>query len=137
MLGVNATSYTDNSVNQEGDYYYRLYAYYGEWDCTSSPANRHYYPNVFELHVYYSPTGVEENEVLLKVYPNPTKGIIMVEAEGMSQVSVYNTLGQCVMQKNVEGGQAVLDLQDVVSGLYLLRVKTTDGEVSRRIALGR
>ena len=137
LLGTNAVTYTDNSLNQEGDYYYRLYAYYGEWDCTSSPANRNYYPNVFELHVYYSPTGVDENEASLKVYPNPTKGTVVVEADGMSQVSVYNTLGQCVLQKEIEGSQAVLDLQEAASGLYLLRVKTADGIVSRRIAVER
>jgi hypothetical protein len=137
LLGANATSYTDNSVNQEGDYYYRLYAYYGEWDCTSSPANRHYYPNVFELHVYYSPTGLAENEASLKVYPNPTKGVVLIEADGMKQVSVYNTLGQCALQKNVEEPQISLDLQGFSSGLYLLRVRTTEGEMSRRITVER
>ena len=135
LLGANAVTYTDNSVNHEDNYYYRLYAYYGEWDCTSSPANRHYYPNVFELHVYYSPTGVDDNEASLKVYPNPTNGLVVVEADGMSQVSVYNTLGQCILQKNVEGSQTALDLHEAASGLYLLRVKTADGEVSRRIAV--
>ena len=137
LLGANATSYTDNGLNQEGDYYYRLYAYYGEWDCTSAPANRHYYSNEFELHVYYSPTGVDDKESSLKVYPNPTQGFVTVEAEGMSQVSVYNTLGQCVMQQSVEGQQVVLDLKEAVAGLYLLRVKTKEGEVSRRIVVGR
>ena len=137
LLGPNATSYKDNSLNSEGDYYYRLYAYYGEWDCTSSPANRHYYPNVFELHVYYSPTGVGENEALVKVYPNPTKGVVLVEADGMIQVSAYNTIGQCVLQKNVKGRQTSLDLQRFASGLYLLRVKTTEGEVARRITVER
>ena len=137
LLGPNATSYKDNSLNSEGDYYYRLYAYYGEWDCTSSPANRHYYPNVFELHVYYSPTGVGENEALVKVYPNPTKGVVLVEADGMIQVSAYNAIGQCVLQKNVKGRQTSLDLQRFASGLYLLRIKTTEGEVARRITVER
>ena len=137
LLGANATSHTDNSVNQEGDYYYRLYAYYGEWDCTSAPANRHYYSNEFELHVYYSPTGVGDNEASLKVYPNPVQGFVTVEAEDMSQVSVYNALGQCVMQQSVEGQQVVLDLKEAVAGLYLLRVTTREGEVSRRIIVER
>lgn len=137
LLGANATSYTDNGLNQEGDYYYRLYAYYGEWDCTSAPANRHYYSNEFELHVYYSPTGVGDNESSLKVYPNPTQGFVTVEAEGMSQVSVYNALGQCVMQQSVEGQQVFLDLKEAVAGLYLLRVTTREGEVSRRIVVER
>ena len=135
LLGSTALTYTDNALTQEGDYYYRLYAYYGNLDCTSAPANRHYYPNVFELHVYYSPTGVDENETRMKVYPNPTKGVVSIEAEGMMEVSVYNTLGQCVLQQNVADEQVVLDLHDVASGLYLLRVMTDEGIFSKRVAV--
>lgn len=137
LLGSAATSYKDNSLSLEGDYYYRLYAYYGEWDCTSAPANRHYYPNVFELHVYYSPTGIDESESSLKVYPNPAKDRLTVEAEGMSHVSVYNTLGQCIMQQAVDGSQVVLDMQQAALGLYMLRVATSEGIVVRRIAVER
>ena len=135
LLNASAVTYTDNTVSQEGDYYYRLYAYYGDLDCTSSPANRHYYDNVFELHVYYSPTGVEENEARVKVYPNPAKAFVTIEAEGMTEVSVFNTLGQCMLQKEVTDSQTVVDLQHVTEGLYLLRVKTESGIVSKRIAV--
>ena len=135
LLNAAAVTFTDNTVSQEGDYYYRLYAYYGDLDCTSSPANRHYYDNVFELHVYYSPTGVEENEARVKVYPNPAKGFVTIEAEGMTEVSVFNTLGQCMLQKEVTDSQTVVDLQHVTEGLYLLRVKTESGIVSKRIAV--
>ena len=134
-LNASAVSFTDNSANQEGHYYYRLYAYYGALDCTSAPANRHYYDNVFELHVYYSPTGMDENEAQVKVYPNPTKSLITVEAEGMTAVSVYNTLGQCVLQKEVDGNQTTVDLQHASEGLYMLRIKTEQGIISKRITL--
>ena len=133
LLNSSAITYTDNAMTQEGDYYYRLYAYYGDLDCTSSPANRKYETNVFELHVYYSPTGVDENEASMKVYPNPTKNVVTVEAEGMTEVSVYNTLGQCVLQKEVADDQATIDLQHVSEGLYLLRVKTEKSEWNHRI----
>ena len=134
-LNASAVSFTDNSANQEGHYYYRLYAYYGALDCTSAPANRHYYDNVFELHVYYSPTGMDENEAQVKVYPNPTKSLVTVEAEGMTTVSVYNTLGQCVLQKEVDGNQTTVDLQYASEGLYMLRIKTEQGILSKRITL--
>ena len=137
LLNASAVTFTDNGVGQEGDYYYRLYAYYGDLDCTSAPANRHYYDNVFELHFYYSPTGMEENEAQLEVYPNPTKNLITIEAEGMSEVLLYNTLGQCVMQKVCVGNQTMVDLQNVTEGLYLLRVKTENGVFSKHIAVER
>ena len=135
LLNASAVTYTDNALNQEGDYYYRLYAYYGDLDCTSSPANRKFEDNVFELHVYYSPTGADENEASVKVYPIPTNSRLTIEAEGMTEVSVYNTLGQCVMRKEVADNQLTIDLQNTAQGLYLLRVKTVDGMISKRIAV--
>ena len=137
LLNASAVTFTDNSLYQEGDYYYRLYAYYGDLDCTSSPANRHYYDNVFELHVYYSPTGTDENEAQVKVYPNPAKSLVIIEAEGMMEVSVYNAMGQNVLQKEAKGDQTTVDLQDAPEGLYLLRVKTEKGVISKRIVVKR
>ena len=135
ILGSSAVTYTDHSLIQEGEYYYRLYAYYRDLDCTSAPASSKYHPNEFELHVYYSPTGIDENEAEVKIYPNPTKGIVTVEAEGMTSVSVYNALGQCVLQKDNIASQTVLDLQDAAPGLYLLRIMTEKGIFSKHIAI--
>ncbi len=135
LFGASAVSYTDNTVQAEGDYYYRLYAYYGDLDCTSSPANRKYRPNEFELHVYYSPTGVDENEASMKVYPNPTQGLVTVEAEDMNQVTVYNMMGQCVLNMEVTGSQAVIDLNQMASGLYVLHVTTAHSTLIKHIAV--
>ena len=135
LLNVSAVTFTDNTLAEEGEYYYRLYAYYRDMDCTSSPANRKYHPNEFELHVYYSPTGMDENEVLVKVYPNPAKDRLTVEAESMTSISVYNTLGQCVIRSEVAESQTTIDLQNMSTGLYLLRVKTENGTISKRIVV--
>jgi hypothetical protein len=135
LLGAGSVKHTDNSLVEEGDYYYRLYAYYRDLDCTSAPANRHYYDNVFELHVFFSPTGVDENEAKVKVYPNPTKNLVNIEAEDMVAVSVYNTLGQCILQQRAAGNQTAVDLRNAPEGIYLLRIKTENGIVSKRITI--
>lgn len=137
LLNASAVTFTDNALSQEGDYYYRLYAYYGDLDCTSSPANRKYSPNEFELHVYFSPTGVEETESQVKVYPNPAKSSVTIEADGMTHVVLYSTLGQCILQKNIADNQMVVNLQNMSEGLYLLRIKTENGTVSKRIIVDR
>ena len=137
VLGANAVTYTDNSATTEGDYYYRLYAYYRDLDCTSAPANRKYHPNEFELHAYYSPTGVQDNDAQAKIYPNPTKGVVTVEAEDLASVSVYNTLGQCILQKEVSNNQTTIDLQDAASGLYLLRITTARGTFTKHLTIER
>ena len=135
VLNATAVTFTDNTLSEEGDYYYRLYAYYHDMDCTSSPANRKYHPNEFELHAYYSPTGMDENTALVKVYPNPMKDIVTIEADGMTQVLVYNALGQCLIQKEVAESKTTIDLQNMSGGLYLLRVKTEKGMFSKRITI--
>ena len=71
----------------------------------------------------------------MKVYPNPAKHFVTVEAEGIKEVSICNALGQCVMQKNVADNQIVIDLKDMAKGLYLFRVKTAEGVVCRRISV--
>lgn len=125
LLGPNVVTYTDNTLSQEGDYYYRLIAYYRALDCYAAPASVKYHPNVFELHVYYSPTGVEENEAEVKVYPNPTQGMVKVEARAMTHVSAFNTLGQCVLDQAVTGDS--FEWHDRTKGLFLMRIDTEKG----------
>jgi hypothetical protein len=69
------------------------------------------------------------------VYPNPAQGFLTLEAEGMLEVSIYNTLGQCVLKKEIAESQSIVDLQNVSEGLYLLRIKTKNGIISKRITI--
>ena len=136
LLGSSATSYTDNTANVEGDYFYRLYAYYSQTDCTSSPASVKDNPNLFYLRVYYSPTDVNETEtVSLKLFPNPTDQSLYVEAEGMTQVVVCNLLGQVVHQEECTGDTMVINTSRWQTGLYLLTVQSAQGRVSRQISV--
>jgi len=136
LLGANATSYTDNTANQEGHYYYKLYAVYSDMDCESAPASWIYDHNQFYLHVYYSPTGVEELEAnSVAVYPNPTSARFTIEAAGMNHVSVFNALGQMVYEANCESDSIEINLNDVETGIYMVRIATLNGTVTKRITV--
>ena len=137
LLGANATSYTDNTANQQGHYYYKLYAVYNDLDeCVSAPANWIYDHNQYYLHVYYSPTGVEEMETnQVSVYPNPTSARFTIEGEGLSHVSVYNTIGQCVYEANCEGNMTEVSLGNVETGVYMVRIATENGIVTKRVSV--
>ena len=136
MIGSSATSYTDNTANVEGYYFYRLYAYYAATDCTSAPASVKYNPNKFYLQVYYSPTDVEETEnTALRLYPNPVNQSLKIETEGMTQVSVYNMLGQTVYKKDWDGNVLNVNTSDWTEGLYLVKVQTAQGTISRRVSV--
>jgi len=76
--------------------------------------------------------GVDELENSLKLYPNPTASILNVEAEGMSSLEVYNTVGQRVMQQEVNGNKAQVNTQSLNSGMYFIRIIANDGSVVNR-----
>ena len=136
LLGASATSYTDNTANQEGDYYYRLYAYYGATDCTSAPASVKYNPNLFYLKVYYSPTDVTEMETSsAHLFPNPADQSINVEAEGMTHVTVYNMLGQLTYEADVDGNRMKINVSEWNEGIYLMKIQTGMGQVMRRVSI--
>ena len=53
----------------------------------------------------------------------------------MQQIAVYNLLGQCVLEQKAKRSQAVIDLHEAASGMYLLRITTECGELNKRIAI--
>lgn len=135
LLNGSATSYTDNTVNVEGDYYYQLFAHYDELDCDSYPAAYIYDNNQYYLHFYYSPTGVTEITNKVNIYPNPTTGVLNVEALGMQNVALYNTIGQLVYEENVNADAVTLNVKGLDSGLYVVIVKTSEGRVAKKVSV--
>ena len=137
IASATATSYTDVVLPEEGIYYYKIVAYYQDIDCYSAPANRIWTTNRFFLQVYYSPSAVNEWAESINVYPNPTKDSFTVEGEDLLQVTVYNTLGQLVYTGSADGNRMVINLNQVESGLYLVKVLTSNGETVKRISVIR
>ena len=138
IAGAGSTNYTDNSANQEGHYYYKIYAYYGTLDCMSAPAAWIYDHNQFYLHVPYSADGIEEQvSGSVSIFPNPTTSRFTVEGEGMNLISVYNLVGQKVYEMECRGESVDINLNNAEAGVYLVRVSTVNGEVTKRITVIR
>ena len=136
LLGASATNYTDNTANQEGDYYYRLYAYYGATDCTSAPASVKNNPNLFYLKVYYSPTVVAEMETgAVQLFPNPADQSLNIETEGMTRVTVYNMLGQLTYDAEVDGNVMKINVSEWSEGLYLVKIHSIAGQLTHRVSI--
>ena len=134
IFNANATNFTDNSVHDEGDYYYQLKAYYSDFDCYSAPAAYKHDPNQYFLHFYYSPTETEELTNEVKLYPNPANDQFEVEAQGLVSVEVCNVLGQRLMVVHgQQQGKIQVNLQGVEPGMYLVRVVTENGVSTKQI----
>lgn len=137
VLGANATNYSDNSANQDGTYYYyKLYAVYNSIDCTSAPASWIGDPNQFYLRVLYSTDGVDEMEADdVALFPNPTTDRFTVEAEGLNHVMVFNAQGQKVYDMDCHSESVDINLCNVETGVYMVRIATSKGIATKRVTI--
>lgn len=76
--------------------------------------------------------GVSELESSLKLYPNPTSGVLNIHGEGMISIDVYNTVGQRVMTQEVNGNAVQINTESLNNGMYFIRIKANDGNVLNR-----
>ena len=76
--------------------------------------------------------GIAELEQSLKLYPNPTTGVLNIQGEGIVSVEVYNTVGQRVMTQVVDGNSTQLNTESLNNGIYFLRIQANDGNVLNR-----
>lgn len=64
------------------------------------------------------------------VYPNPATSVLNIQSgESISKLTLINLLGQSVMQQNVSGAQAQLNIDNIAAGTYILQV-TAGNKVS-------
>ena len=137
MIGYadsDAVSYDDNDI-QSVNCYYKVTAVNtmpGNETCESAPAMA-----VDGIHDYVTvqTDGVNELNAEIKVYPNPTNGQIIIETEGMSHVTIMNTLGQTVYDAPANANQMVLNLSQYGTGMYLIRISTDKGVSMKRVSV--
>lgn len=82
-------------------------------------------------------TKIGEGDI--KLYPNPSNGLVNVEASSRIQkIAVYNVLGEEVEAGlNLKGKQAELRMQNLTEGVYLVKITTEKGVVTRSVSINR
>ena len=62
----------------------------------------------------------------LSIFPNPTTNILNItSSENISEIEIVNTLGQVVMQMDVNDDNAVCDVNGLTAGVYIVRIHGT------------
>jgi hypothetical protein len=79
------------------------------------------------------PDGFAENSSLSphKLYPNPTKGNVTLEASGIRSYSIFNSQGQLLRRKSSFPNEVVresIDLAELPEGVYWLVVRSKNAE---------
>lgn len=78
--------------------------------------------------------GIDELESSVSVYPNPTKGIVTIEAIGIESIRLIDMLGQTLDWRECgHSDSVVLNLSGYAPSVYLLEIKTINGLVKRRV----
>jgi hypothetical protein len=91
--------------------------------------------SIVTLYLTVGKGGTDQPPVVLdvKVYPNPTVGQITVEADEMQLIELYDGVSRRIDRRTVESGSSTLDLSNLPTGIYYLRVKTANGTVIKKI----
>lgn len=133
--------YRDVLVDEGNDaFYYKLTALYLTEDgetCESDFAASLYYPD--EQFVYVDDHWMtdEWTEADLRLYPNPSNGVVTIECAGMKKLVVYNVFGQQLLDKEVGGDVVRIDLSGFGNGVYWIKVMSQEGAVVRSFVISR
>jgi hypothetical protein len=71
----------------------------------------------------------------VKVYPNPTSGILYIETDEPSTVSLYDSKGTLLLHTDDSSLKIELDISDFASGVYVVKTEGGKGSVMRRVLL--
>ncbi|MBQ2352159.1 MAG: T9SS type A sorting domain-containing protein, partial [Bacteroidales bacterium] len=69
-------------------------------------------------------TGISETEMQISIFPNPANDILNItSSEPISEFEIVNALGQVVKRMEVNADNAVCDVEDLTSGVYVVRIR--------------
>lgn len=87
----------------------------------------------------YDVTGISIMEPvlqkILKIYPNPSSGIITLETSDRATLLVYNNTGMLIHSQEIPVGTQILNLRHFAGGIYTLRIIMEREAVTSRLII--
>ncbi len=77
--------------------------------------------------VSFGTEAVEENNQTIGLYPNPACEQVSFTLESDAQVSIFDMTGRKVSETECKAGQAQLDVNELVNGVYFVNFRFADG----------
>ena len=115
-----------------GIYYYGVTAVYDN-GCESDFAVS--YVNPMYDYVVVNVTSVDDNNGKVALYPNPTNGLVKIEAQGMRHITVVSALGQMVFDTEVSADEYEINMAQFTTGVYVVRIATENGVSTQRVTV--
>jgi hypothetical protein len=92
-----------------------------------------------KLTVTESKTNIVESRETgkLNIYPNPSAGILNIEAESnISSIIIYDLKGKTVFTKNnINSNKTELNTENISPGIHIVKTVTQKGELTKKIRL--
>ena len=84
--------------------------------------------------VYYESVS-EYDEISVSVYPNPTEGKMIVEADNIKNISIYSVSGQLIYETPSADDTFEYDFGKHGAGVYLVKIETLKGVVTKKVTV--
>ena len=116
--GLTYPTYTDEDIIPQQPYRYTVTGRTSLLE--SSPSN--------EVYVDWTTATSENIEIQdVVMYPNPTKDMVFIEANGLRLVRVFNMMGQEIQNQTIESSRVTIDLSAQPQGCYFIEAITDQG----------
>jgi hypothetical protein len=69
---------------------------------------------------------IDTSPVTISIYPNPNNGNFVIEYSEESKITIYNSLGQIIIEEKNSGSKKDLSLKGFSNGIYFVRVSSQD-----------
>ncbi|RYD99279.1 MAG: T9SS type A sorting domain-containing protein [Sphingobacteriales bacterium] len=124
----------EHDYSTSGNYVVKLTVSDG---CAESMENLEIYVDRFT-----SVTRVKAADLVVKIYPNPANSVLNVALESentyINKLSIFNMIGQqvtTIIPENKNTKQQSVQLNNLASGAYLIKIETDKGTVNRKFEL--
>ena len=94
--------------------------------CVDAYRNAQYWNRFTNIQQSSDCAWVKEKELTnMELYPNPANNTLHISTQELiSEIEIVNTLGQVVMQMDVNDDNAVCDVKGLANGIYVVRIRT-------------
>ena len=83
----------------------------------------------FNIIVNTTASTQESNKNNINIYPNPVKEILYISnSSQIINISIYNILGQKVIEQNSNTNNTQLNIQRLTEGVYMVKIKSLEGD---------
>ncbi len=133
-LTINTSSQTEIADTTTGSYQWNGETYTESGTYTWTGTNAAGCDSTVTLHLFIQEVGINtvDGTNAINVYPNPTSGLLNIDAEGLTAIEVYDINGRVVA---TYGAENKINITSLPAGAYTLRIQTQQGNHIRRIIL--